>query len=109
MRARACVHVRDPGCARACACVISSSLLLLFYSGVIQSNVSRLYSADFGVLVFVAKRKKEKEKRKKEKKKKKKEKKKVCRRDLAGAAKKSRCPHDLTCIAFVMGEEAVGF
>ena len=108
MRARACVHVRDPGCARACACVISSSLLLLFYSGVIQSNVSRLYSADFGVLVFVAKRKKEKEKKKREEKRRRR-KKKVCRRDLAGAAKKSRCPHDLNCIAFVMGEEAVGF
>ena len=87
MRARAFVHVRAPVCARACACVIASSLLLLlFFSGVIHLNASKLCSADFGTLVFVAKKKKNKNRKKRERERKKK---KACRRrDLAGRAKK---------------------
>ena len=69
-----------------------------------QALLSRLWRPR-----ICGKKKERKRKKKKREEKKKKKKKKVCRRDLAGAAKKSRCPHDLTCIAFVMGEEAVGF
>ena len=84
MRACACVHERVPVCARACACVISSSLLLLlFYSGVIHSNASKLCSADFGALVFVAKKKK-----------------KCVVVVIWQVRQKSRCAHDLTGIAF---------